>query len=497
MFDLEKMFEEIESRARKINGLRYGSRVFLFTSLLFFALATLHFSKIFTFGLPGQLLYTALPISFSAISYLIGGNRNPDLHKFTYKMDKRLNTGGKLSSLYQLKENKEEKALSNLLARRFIEESPSWKKAFQLPFSAYFAGSSAAVAFCISVLLMFLPQPEAQVNTGQASGEPGTKNEIFPEGQTTIEKLKIPHTSREKRTGRGKGGKAPLSSIPEKKGTSNEEKVMEQGKPGESINQNILKLSGKKYPSGGKTTKANKRSSGKRIERSLGDNSPGDYKKEVIEAAEKSTSSKSLKEVEKSTKLSVKEENRPAEKNLTKGENGRKTKNTGSITKGEKSKKALAKSKVKLNEPITGKRKKTKSPGRGAKSNSPMEEGTKGRNEGPEGFPRIEKREKKRRNWKAGSAKRDSDSKKAGKGPKREPGFSNRSLSGEFRKVSPLPKFLDKGYPIKEEDGGPRDRFIIPGKIKKIRSVVETRELDPNLVSIIKEYFTSLREGGE
>lgn len=496
MIDLEKMFEEIEGRARKMNGLRYGIRVFLSASLLFFGLAILHFSKILTLDLPSQLLYTALPITLSSLAYLIAEKRNPNLHKFTYGMDKKLNTGGKLSSLYQLKEKGKEKTLSNLLAKKFIRESPNWKKAFQLPFSVYFVGSSAGVVFFVSILLMFLPQPKAGVNKSKMSEKLVTENEIIPEGETTIEKLKTPDTSNKKGTSQEKGGNPPLSSIPEKKGTSNQEEVTEGGKPGESTDEKISKLPGKDSPSSGKNIKAKERTPTKKTNASPEDIPLESPKNEGSEIVRKSTGAKSLKAVENSAKRSVETENGSTEESSSKGEKETVPRNSAQGTKGKESRNATTKNGAKLKEPAGGE-KGSEVPKKGREGEPAVEKGIKGGVEESEGFPRIEKGEKGRRSWQAGSAKRGSDSKETEGRPQEEPGFSTRDVFGEIEKVSPLPKFLDKGHPIKKENGVSGDLSRTPGQIEEIRSVVDSRELDSRYVSIIKDYFASIREGGK
>lgn len=489
MIDLEKTFEEIEDRARRTNGLGYGIRAFLPISLIYLVAAALQFGKVLTLDFPIKLLCAITPVLFFALAYLVGKKRKPDLHEFTYRMDERLETGGKLSSLYKLKQRGQEKALSALLAREFIVEAPNWKKAFQLPLSTYLVGAGAAVFFSIAVFLMFFPGPGSQIATVRTEEGLRTKNGIVLDEETSINKLKSPDNSVEKQAPAGETEETFPDSNSEKKSSPSGGKRNEKREAKTATGQKIPELSRKEAPAGEKNLKANGLSSIKKTEKLSGNSSSGTSGKKVTEIAQNSTGKRAPETGEKSSNNSGDSKeggNRTYAKKEEKAEPG----NLDSTSKGESS------SGKYLNRGTGGKEEKSEASGGRKEGRSSKKRGLRGRAEGSEGFPRIENDEEKGQSWRAGNAKRDPDAKDRGGGPERATEFSTKNVPGEMKKTSTLPGYLDMGNPIKEETTS-RGGTTAPAEIEKIRSVLENRGIDPGFASVIRDYFASIRKGGQ
>ena len=427
MIDLEQMFEEIDKGASRIKGLRYAIYVFLLSSLLLLGITILENIGIFELSYRGYFLYPSIPAFLSILAYLIGRKSKPDLHKFTYRLDEKLNTKGKLSSLYQIKEDEDKNTISQLLARRFIWDAPQWKEALQLPITTYSIGGLAILVFSVSIFILILPAQQFGLSSGEGSVKNRGESTIFFENETEVENTqditKGDSLSRTKETGKSgqssnsdKGNYASQDQGSDK--TAEESKLTDEKMP------ELSKM--KSLPSKNITTadRISKKNLSKGPSRSS-ENEESETMRTLLRTRDPEIRKKLLDQ-------SIEKE----ESSSKRGKDNQSNNLMDSNAKGEKGE---------------GKRGETGGKGNGKLGDGELESGSQndefrknplerggdgGRGDSSGKSPGMNNREEGRQEWKAGEAKRGSTSNKETENPGANPEFTNKNVAGEIENVS-------------------------------------------------------------
>ena len=180
MFRLSAVSREIERRARRFCGLRWASIGCVTGALLSLVAAGLCRLEVLPLHWPSvSYVVVLLPASAGMLFYLFGFRRPTHLPRLLLKVDHSLQTGEKLSSLYELRQRGGRNVFRDRIERNLERQAFPWRKglSFNWRRSSSFA-LGGAVLTALALLIIF-PSTSSSSPPGAFSAPPSEAGDAY------------------------------------------------------------------------------------------------------------------------------------------------------------------------------------------------------------------------------------------------------------------------------------------------------------------------------
>jgi len=176
-FDFSRFLLEIEHRLRRFRGLSFACRLLFYGSIACVAVSLGLRWLTPNLALGVALLALLIPVSLAAAAFLLGWSRRPDLPHLLLQLDDQLDSGARISSLYEVRTRGQASIFREQLEALVESISTDWKRGITLPnrtlgfLSAGIAGvliACAILVFPVSLPMAVSSEPLAQ---SEASGQ--------------------------------------------------------------------------------------------------------------------------------------------------------------------------------------------------------------------------------------------------------------------------------------------------------------------------------------
>jgi len=156
-FDFSRFLLEIERRFRRLRGLSLACRLLFYGSLAC-VLVSFGFRWLapnLSLGL--TLLALLIPVSLAAAAFLLGWRKHPDLPRLLLQLDDELDSGARISSLYEVRTRGQASLFQARLESAVESISSDWKRGIALPRRALSFLSAGIAGVLVACFILFFP----------------------------------------------------------------------------------------------------------------------------------------------------------------------------------------------------------------------------------------------------------------------------------------------------------------------------------------------------
>ena len=164
-FDFSRFLLEIESRARRLRGLSLACRLLFYGSLTS-VLVVLSLRWLLPEQDQGYLFLALLiPLTLASGAFLLGWRKRPHLPHLLLTLDDELESGARISSLYEARLHGNESFFRQRLERLVETLAADWKRGIRLPRHTVGFLSAGLVGILIAVVFLLIPLPFPQASS--------------------------------------------------------------------------------------------------------------------------------------------------------------------------------------------------------------------------------------------------------------------------------------------------------------------------------------------
>lgn len=172
-FDFSRFLLEIEHRFRRLRGLSLACRLLFYGSLACVVVNLGLRWLIPNLPLELALLTLLIPVSLAAAAFLLGWRTRPDLPHLLLQLDEELDSGARISSLYEVRARGQASIFRIPLESLVERISTDWKRGISLPrrTRGFLSAGIAGVLIACAILILPIPLPLAVSVEPPAPGE--------------------------------------------------------------------------------------------------------------------------------------------------------------------------------------------------------------------------------------------------------------------------------------------------------------------------------------
>jgi hypothetical protein len=170
-FDFSRFLAEVETRFRRVRGLSVACRLLCFGSIV--AAVTIPGLRWWlpSVGLPIRLALVLAPLLLAGGAFLAGWRRRPDVPHLLMQLDDALDSGARISSLYEVRVRQHAPFIRARLENTVSEIAADWKRGIRLPRRSLGFLSAGVAGLLIACALILVPFPSQRAISSSSSPE--------------------------------------------------------------------------------------------------------------------------------------------------------------------------------------------------------------------------------------------------------------------------------------------------------------------------------------